>query len=181
MKKNIFGGVIFTVLLLSLFLFPFATSFFDKSLSEISVKDSNYSPWYLSNEKKDYALVYYGYVGCTTICIPSLKEIIDLYKKIDERNLDIPFYFVNIDPTIDPELPNLFVKSFDKRFNGVYLDNEQLKIEEKEFNLLISKGKLEINHSSNLYLFKKTNSRFLLDKIYITHPYDDKALLKNFE
>jgi len=175
--KKFIGPILLAVTLLLLFLFPFTTSFIDKS-SEIAIKNPPSSPWFLKDEKSKYALVYFGYVGCTTICIPSLNEIQEVYKSLDEQNLNIPFYFINIDPKQDPELPQLFVSSFDKRFNGIYLNRLQLEILKKEYNLAISEGSIEITHSSNLFLFKQKNNTLLLHKIYITHPYDEEKLIE---
>lgn len=177
MIKKFTGPFLLVLILLLLFLFPFATSFVDKS-SQVNIKNPPPSPWFLKDEKSKYALVYFGYVGCTTICIPSLNEIKELYKSLDKINLYIPFYFVNIDPKQDPELPQLFVESFDKRFNGIYLTRNQLEDLEKQYNLAINEGSIEISHSSNLFLFKQKDKKHLLNKIYITHPYDEEKLIE---
>ena len=68
------------------FLFPFISNYSNNSFSEISVKNSPPEPWFLKNETAQYVLVYFGYVGCTMICIPSLDEIKDIYKRINEKS-----------------------------------------------------------------------------------------------
>ncbi len=178
MFKKVFGISILVLTLVLFFSFPFLSNFTNKNLSEISIKESPTQPWFLENEKEKFALVYFGYVGCTTVCIPSLTEIAEIYKKLDEKNLNIPFYFANIDYKIPSNLPDIFAKSFDKRFNGIYNDSSQINKLKQDFNLLINESVLEITHSSNLYLFKRENDSYKLYKIYITHPYDIKLLIK---
>jgi protein SCO1/2 len=177
MLKNSLGFIILFILLSLFFLFPFAGNWAAKSLSEITVKNSPSEPWFLKNEKEPYVLVYFGYVGCTMICIPSLEEIANTYKKIDKKKLNIPFYFANIDSDQAKDLPDSFVKSFDKRFKGIYNNYEQINKLKQDFNLIINENRIEISHSSNLYLFKREKKQYKLHKIYITHPYDDKLLL----
>lgn len=181
MSKRILGPIVLFSLLTMFFLFPFAANFMDKSLSEITVKNSPHEPWFLKNEKEKYVLVYFGYVGCTEICIPSLDEINQLYKKIDEKKIDIPFYFVNIDPRQEKTLPDFFARSYDERYHGIYNTYQQLNKLRADYNLFIQETQIDISHSSNLYLFKKERNQYRLHKIYITHPYDEKLILKAIE
>ncbi|MGA1932097.1 SCO family protein [Arcobacter sp. YIC-464] len=177
MNKKILGLSLLFVSFLAMFSFPFISNFIDKS-TQIIVKDSPKQPWFLDDEKEDYALVYFGYVGCSTVCILSLNEITDIYKDIDKQKIDLPFYFVNINPSQSKELVQSFVKSFDKRFNGIYLNQNELENIRKAFNLLIIENKIDITHSSNLYLFKKQKNEYKLHRIYITKPYDKELLLE---
>lgn len=178
MSRRFLGPFILFLILGLFFLFPFASSWLDKSLSVIKIKNSPAQPWFLENEKSPYALVYFGYVGCTDICVPSFGDIQKVYEKIKENNLHLPFYFVNIDPKQSPDLIKYFAKSYNKDFKGIYSSYKQLKNLEKNFNLQIQNMDVEIFHSSNLYLFKKYKNKYKLDKIYITHPYDINNILK---
>lgn len=178
MIKRFLGPIILFTIIVIFFLFPFTATWMNKSLSELTIKNSPQEPWFLKEEKAKYVLVYFGYVGCTTICIPSLNEIQKLYKKIDEKKINLPFYFVNIDPKLPSNLPEHYIKSIDSRFHGIYNDYQQLNKLKQDFNLAIQESKIEISHSSNLYLFKKENEKYKLYKIYITHPYDEELLLK---
>lgn len=178
MIKRFLGPIVLVTIIGMFFLFPFIASWMNKSLSELTIKNSPQQPWFLKEEKAKYVLVYFGYVGCSTVCTVSLNDIKELYKEIDKKEIDLPFYFINVDPKLPSNMPEHFAKSFDSRFHGIYSDIKQLNKLKQDFNLTIQETEIEISHSSNLYLFKKEDEQYKLFKIYITHPYDKELLLK---
>ena len=136
----------------------------------------------LKSENKPYILLYFGYVGCVNSCMPRLKEIANIYKKVNNENFE--FYFINLLKDSNSKEAKLFAKSFHKKFNGIYLNEKDLNKLTKEFKLFYSKSFLneyEINHTSFLYLIEREKNIYKLKNIYIAKPFSNKIIddLKN--
>lgn len=135
---------------------------------------------FLKEEKADIVLIYCGYVGCDTICVPSLTELSSMYKSLDHTKIKV--YFLNLLKIIDPDLPNLFATSFDKTFKGIYLNDKQLQRVTKQLNLVYTRSltdKYELNHSGYLYVLVKDKDRYRLKYIYTTRPFNQKLIIKD--
>lgn len=128
---------------------------------------------FLKEEDKEIVLLYFGYVGCRTICLPALTQIDELFKKLDQKR--VGFYFVNLQEGLKPEVINHFVKVFNPKFNGVYLKKKE---KEEIVTLLNVKylpsvfDKYELDHSGFLYVLKKENKSYVQKFIYTARPYD---------
>lgn len=138
---------------------------------------------YLNVGKKEYMLVFYGYVGCVKVCTPVLDDLKRFYSS-DSFSKFIPsvdFIFVNLLPSIAPEQPDQFAKSFNRNFLGVYLTKKQLLGIDKELSLYFSKepdGSFELDHSDYLYLIKREkDGKLSLINIYTTHPLNEQAVI----
>lgn len=183
-KKKLFG--IFLIIFSSLFIFVigFLNQFLGNSSGkvELNKKISLNEINFLKNSK-NFSLVYFGYVGCDTICMPSLIELNKLKILLDKSNLsDIDIYFVNIQPTLDKDIVDTFAKSFNNNFMGIYLNNEELKKISYVFNLKYSNVLLnnyEVEHTGYLYLVKKSESSFILLNMYTNRPFDIENISKD--
>lgn len=129
----------------------------------------------------EFLFLFFGYVGCTDICTPRLKELSDIYMSINDK-VDIDTVFVNLTELEDPELPQLFASLFNKQFNGVYLVKDELNKVKSEFTIysassFTSNGELE--HTSLLFLLQKKDDGYYLKRIYTHIPFNKKAIVED--
>ena len=165
-SKKIFGYclIIFSLLIIVLIGFP---QVFSLSKSGRIDKEINANVSFLQNEKADVVLLYFGYVGCSTICLPSLTDINTIYSQLEDKN-NVSIYFVNLLDNVDSNMPQQLASAFNKDFKGIYLKDEELKKVTSLFNVVYTKSLLddyELNHAGYLYLLKNKNIFTLLDLI----------------
>ncbi len=178
--KIIFGIFLITLMLSTLLFTAFPSLYSNNETGKIYKQvDTNFN--FLKNEDSEYVLLYFGYVGCTTICSPALNEISQIYKKLDKNKFT--FYFVNLQENIPKENVDLFAKVFDEDFTGIYLNNQEIK---KIINTLNIKfvpsmlDKYEIDHSGFLHVLKKEENNIYQQKfIYTTRPLQIEEIIKD--
>lgn len=182
-KKILFGVFLFILLII---VFPLVQSFIfaTETAGKISVEEK-IDASYLQSFDKDLMLVFFGYVGCVKVCTPILHDLDALYdsKEFEPLRGTVGLMFVNLMPQLEPDQPDLFAKSFNSHFSGVYLSPKELMSIDRELGVFFSKSLSspgEIDHSDNLYLIKRQNDGTLvLKSIYTMHPLNRDALLKD--
>ncbi len=132
--------------------------------------------------KSKYIFVFFGYVGCADICTPRLSELNPIYKQLKDEGFDIDMVFVNLIELNDPELPYLFASSFNKEFDGVYLEKNELNKIQSEFDVynipsLTQDGEYE--HTSFLFALKKQTDGYRLKRIYTHVPFDKNIIIND--
>lgn len=175
-KRIILGIILIVLAFASLFLAVTPSLYSQNSLGRVNKEiDVNFS--FLSNEKSEYVLLYFGYVGCTTVCVPSLKELSLIYNKLDQKKFS--FYFVNLLENSEKETVNGFAKFFNNKFKGVYLNKEEINnvIETLKVKVLPSiMDKYEIDHSSFLYVLKRNQKSYKQIFVYTARPFDENMI-----
>ena len=170
-KKIILLLSILSVILLS----PFISSIFlDKGY--VTLDRELQSPLLDSYSEKNI-LIFFGYVGCLDICTPRLSELSSEYEKLKEKNIDVQVLFINLTKLEDHTLPDLFAKSFNKDFTGIYLEKDELEDIKKELNVYSAPrlgNSYEVDHTAYLFLFKRTALKYHLNKIYTKIPFSLK-------
>ena len=136
-------------------------------------KEVNLDFTFLKKENKKFVLLYFGYIGCSNICPPAMEQINQIYNKIDKKRFG--FYFINLLPNGDPDMVKAFAEAFNKDFNGVYLNNKEIRKIVSSLNVkylpsLFDKNELE--HSGFLYLLEKNVNSYTLKFIYTASPFD---------
>ncbi|MBD3810210.1 MAG: SCO family protein [Sulfuricurvum sp.] len=99
MKQKMIASLLLLGVVMFLFLFPLFAHFLGEKGGVVGTQKGGIEPWFLEDEKSKTVLLYFGYVGCTSICIPTPNELSPLYQKIKSRNHDSAFYFVNLNTT----------------------------------------------------------------------------------
>ncbi len=127
-------------------------------------------------------LLYFGYVGCSTICEPSLKEISSVYNGLSNTQRDdVNFYFVDI--TKKGNLAKEFAHYFNNSFIGLNLDTNstaKLMADLRAYSSDSIRGNGDISHTGYLYLIKQTQKQFFeLKTIYITRPFDSISIVQD--
>lgn len=182
-KKIIIAGIFFIVVGIAL---PFGLSlFFAKQTSTKMVINEPIEVPYLQNNGKDLQLVFYGYVGCTKVCTPTLHNLNHLFQlpAFAQIRPYVGMTFVNLMPEITPDQPDIFAKSFNPNFTGIYLNQKQVMSIDREFRLFFSKKLMspdEMDHNDYLYLVQRlSNGTFILKNIYTTHPLDQATVIND--
>ena len=169
LNKTLILLTIFIIILFS----PFISSYVSKQeYVEINreIKSEVFNKYDSEN-----ILIFFGYVGCIDICTPRLNEVSIIYEDLKKLNIDVKVLFVNLTKQNDPELVDLFAKSFNENFEGIYLEKSELNSLKKEFRVysaLKLGSSYEVDHTAFLYLIKKVNSKYYLNKIYIKVPFN---------
>lgn len=179
MKKKLFGLFLLVLTFSFPFLVPFSANIFENRTGYIALDTVNINLPFLKHEHSENILIYFGYVGCTEICIPALNELGPKYREIKAKFPDTTFYFVNLNPSQPSQWVEPFAKHFNRDFKGTYLSKEELQKAERDFNLAITNFDNTISHSSNLYLMVKENGTYHLKRIYIVRPFPLEQIMKD--
>lgn len=173
-RRKIIFGIILIVLSFSTIFLSILPSIYSNNQAGRVDKQVDVDFDFLKNEKSPYVLLYFGYVGCYTICPPSLNEISQIYNRLNHSKYS--FYFVNLQPDLPKENVDQFAKVFNENFKGIYLNNEEIRIIISKLNVkyvpsVINKN--EIDHSGFLHILKRLdNGHYQQEFIYTTRPFD---------
>ena len=180
-RKIIFGIALIVLAFSTLFMSIIPSIYAQNKAGKIDKEvDVNFS--FLKKEKSPYVLLYFGYVGCTTVCGPSLEEINEIYKNLDNKKFS--FYFINLLENTQKQNVELFAKSFNEKFKGVYLEKKELKsvIETLRVKVLPSLvDKYELDHSSFLYVLKKHKDAYKQISIYTARPFKKQIIINDLK
>lgn len=177
-KKSLWFMI--ALLLIGLPLVTFAITKIEDNFQRYTNINKQVQVPYLKKDGKKITILFFGYVGCEDVCTPFLTELNTLYKSDKWKSIKnkVEVVFVNLIPTMDPELPMLYASSFNKKFIGIYLDKNELRYIDKEFRLSFSKSVLdsqELEHSEYFYIIKNDKSR-VLKRIYYSNTFDEEEL-----
>lgn len=184
MSKKIFVPIIFFIVLILVIPVVQSMLFASHSTGKMVIDKKLDAP-YLQGSKQDLMLVFFGYVGCVKVCTPILQELDKLYdsKEFAKHKGNVDLMFVNLMPELEPDQPDLFAKSFNPSFKGIYLTQKQLMSLDRELGVYFSKSikdTSEIDHSDNLYLIKKQkDGTLILKSIYSMHPLKSEMLIND--
>jgi len=162
-------------------IFPIAAQFLGEEGRSVKIDKPGICIPFLEYEKAKVVFIYFGYVGCTSICIPTLNEFTPIYRRIHNRYPSSAFYFVNLNPTQPREWVEPFAKSFDASYHGIYATKTETEKYERDFNLAVTSDNEDMSHSSNLYLLIRDHDRHELKRVYMTHPYSEQQIINDLE
>lgn len=178
MFKHILGVVLITTLIsFILFLQPI-TSVFSKQSGKVSI-DETIDSDIINKFSSKNILIYFGYVGCQSVCTPRLTELSEIFSAYKEEDLSVAF--IDLNPNRDPESSKLFAQFFNKNFYGLHLEKKDLEKLKKEFKVYSAKinSADDISHSSFLYLAQKNRNNYKLKYIYTNVPFNKEDILKD--
>ena len=175
MKKKIHASLILLSIVLLSILIMIIPTFFTNSISRVSLNKELTLPLVLNNNQ-DIVLLFFGYSGCSDICTPRLSSINEIYTALDaDVKKRVGVEFLDISTPIDKTLPSRFAEYFNTDFKGIYLESSVLRDYTKAFNVYFSQSlsdENEYDHTTNLYLLKRTDTKKELRYIYNSYPYD---------
>lgn len=159
-------------------------SFFTKGVSRIELRQDLDLDLVLDGDQ-EIELVFFGYAGCINICTPRLHDLGVWYSSLPQAaRQSFTLRFMDISDPEDDKLPDAFAKAFHPDFQGIYLDKDILRVYTKAFNVYFSKALLdetEMDHTTHLYLVKKSKDTKQLRYIYTAYPYDLKQIRSDIE
>jgi len=168
--------VVLALLLLLLLGFPLAM-FMGEKQGKVDLNEKIELPFKMSKDTK-VALIYLGYVGCRTICMPSLEESAKIYEALEETS-KTEFYFINISK--EEVGAKEFAHYFHKEFVGLQLSTKETSKLMRELRAYSSDALVEggeIYHTGYLYLItQKKEGEFILKSMYYTRPFDIESII----
>lgn len=176
-RQKIIGGLFIAVSFLVLIGLGFPMLAHQGAQSVTTQKEVLIPINFLQKPYPKIALLYFGVVGCKTICGPTMQEIDGVYKVLKD-NKDVAVYFINISDL--HEGSDSYAKYFNPAFHGVEINSTELSKFQKELDLYYSKPLTETGdmyHSGHLYLFSQQNENiYKLSQVYITRPFDYRTI-----
>jgi protein SCO1/2 len=181
MKKRLKYGKLLLVLgaLIVIFSLGFPLGFLSgNKQGKVIVNEKVNLPFEIKDNTK-IILLYFGYVGCRTVCEPSLKEISSVYDGVaDAQRGSVNFYFIDI--TKSGSMAKEFAHYFNGSFIGLNLNTKstaKLMADLRAYSSDSITGNGDISHTGYLYLIKQTQKQsFELKTIYITRPFDSVSI-----
>jgi len=174
-------SILFFVLLVSIAIMIIPT-FFTKGISRVELHNKIVLPLVL-DDKKDVKIIFFGYSGCTDICTPRLESLSHFYKDLNASvKQRVGVEFLDISVPYDKTLPMRFAQFFHKEFKGIYLSQTNLREYTRAFNIYFAQSlsdKTEYDHTTNIYLIKKSAQDKEIRYVYSSYPYDFKQIKKD--
>jgi len=132
---------------------------------------------------KKHTLVFFGYVGCPTVCTPRMEEIAHIYKDFVKKSKTdkLSVLFVNLKATMSTQEADEYAKAFHPEFMGITYEKQKLLTTLRMFQAYYSHSLFdteEIEHSQFLYfVHKDTSDDFYLHNIYTHIPYNKEMVV----
>ena len=174
LKKLLPAVIILFVVFISISVMILPT-LFTKGVSQVKLNKELTLPLVLEGTQ-DVELIFFGYAGCIDVCTPRLESLALFYKEFPislQKRVNVLFF--DISKPLDHTLPQRFSESFYKGFKGVYLKESIIRDYTKAFGVYFSPSlsdSTEFDHTSNLYIVKRTDSKKVLRFVYSAYPYD---------
>ena len=179
MKTKLLSASMLILVVVVSILIMIIPTFFTKGISRVALNKEVDLPLIL-NDNKDVQLLFFGYSGCSDICTPRLQSLNKFYETLDaDAKQRVGVKFLDISLPNDKLLPSRFAQFFNPDFKGVYLDNDVLRKYTKMFSVYFSQSlidRAEYDHTTNIYLVKRTHNTKELRYIYNSYPYDFKQI-----
>lgn len=123
-------------------------------------------PFRLRDHTGKVVLVFFGYTYCPDVCPFTLARMKQLYSRLGAQAKDVEVVFVSVDPQRDSVAKLAqYVPSFDPRFYGLHVPENDLADATKGFEVSVQygqpKGGLETNTS---YWVDHTANFFVVDR-----------------
>lgn len=179
MNKALRAFLIITLLLSVSIVVMILPSFSTKGISRIQT-NKNIELELILNGTKDIELIFFGYAGCQDVCTPRLEALSKLYYALPlplQKHLGVKF--LDLSHPNDKDLPDTFAKFFHTDFEGIFLQSNVLRLYTKSFSVYFANSltdSTQIDHTSHLYLVKRSENRKELRFIYSSFPYDFKQI-----
>ncbi len=163
MRKKIIGiSLVISLLLMFVFLMFYNVDY--KPNKEVNL------PFKIDNSKEKL-IIFFGYVGCPTICPTSLSIISQATKTIKDNKLQVVFIGLSDTSTF---ATNEFANKFNSNFIGLKLKKNEQRDLIENFNVFwspeIKKIKREAAHSPYIYFLIKENNSWILKNVYTQYP-----------
>ncbi len=107
-------------------------------------------------------VLFFGYTHCPDVCPTTMADMKQTMKLLGDKSDQVQVLFVTVDPQRDTqEVLAQFVPSFDKRFIGLWGNQQEIAETLENFKIYAAKvedsgkGGYTIDHSAGTYVFDK--------------------------
>lgn len=161
------------ILFIIIFL-PIVILFFYSKSHTFIEKNKSLSKEYLNYFSDGYTILYVGYTGCTTVCMPRLNELSNVQRVLNDRGYkNIEYLFLDLREFKKQDSED-FLKAFYGKFNVLFLKENLKKKFLRELEFYFSKSlwnSNEFEHTSYLYLIKKQKDNLQLNGVVMQYPF----------
>jgi protein SCO1/2 len=139
---------------------------------DISLTDHRGEIFRLSDQRGSLVLLFFGYTYCPDVCPTTLYDFKQIKSKLGDREDEVRFVFVTVDPERDtPEHLKDHLSNFDTSFIGLTGSFEELQSVYDGYGIF--RAKQETSNGSS-YLMDHTARVYLIDregKLRLTFPF----------
>ncbi|MHB8099835.1 MAG: SCO family protein [Sulfuricurvum sp.] len=136
---------------------------------------------FLKNETSKTALVYFGYVGCSDVCMPALYDLSQIkgLSKKQGFSSEPSIWFVNMTPSMDAQSVQSWAEHFNKEFKSYAPNQKELSAMVETLNMIYTQLGTKAEHRPYVYLLQKTSKGYELVYIYTSVPYNRSLILQD--
>lgn len=127
---------------------------------DFALTDANGKARTLADFRGKAVVVFFGFTQCPDVCPTTLATLAEAMKQLGADADRVQVLFVTIDPARDTaELLRNYVPAFDKRFLGLYGDDDATQRVAREFKIIYQKQPgstpetYTMDHSAGTYIF----------------------------
>ena len=127
---------------------------------DFALTDANGKARTLADFRGKAVVVFFGFTQCPDVCPTTLATLAEAMKQLGADADRVQVLFITIDPARDTaELLRNYVPAFDKRFLGLYGDDDATQRVAREFKIIYQKqpgstpDTYTMDHSAGTYIF----------------------------
>ena len=168
-KLILFSGSIFFVALIIIFSNSKKKQndfFISKDINKYELYTDSGNSFKAENVLNKPSIFFFGFLNCPDICPNTLQEISYIINRLGKKSKKVNFYFVTVDPERDT-ISNMreYLDNFNENIIGITGEKESMKNFLKSMHVyyekvFISKDFYTLDHSSQMYIFKKSGKFF---------------------
>lgn len=105
-------------------------------------------------------VIFFGYTQCPDVCPTTMSELAEVMNTLGPDADRVQVLFVTVDPARDtPELLASYVPTFDRRFIGLYGDEQETERTARAFRVFYQKvpgktpGSYTVDHTAGSYVY----------------------------
>jgi len=139
---------------------------------DFALTDANGKARTLADFRGKAVVVFFGFTQCPDVCPTTLATLAEAMKQLGADADRVQVLFITIDPARDTaELLRNYVPAFDKRFLGLYGDDDATQRVAREFKIIYQKqpgstpDTYTMDHSAGTYIFD-TQGRL---RLFVNH------------
>jgi protein SCO1/2 len=134
-----------------------------KVVADFTLTDQNNTPYTLSQNVEDMALIYFGYAFCPDVCPMSLADMLNVKRGLPGNVGPIEYLMISVDPERDtPAALANRLGVFDQSFVGVTGERAELEKVWEDFGVVATRE--EVVGSAAGYLVAHTANLYLVDR-----------------
>ncbi|NGP87504.1 SCO family protein [Fodinibius halophilus] len=127
-------------------------------------------PPFLSQSSNSIEVLFFGYVGCESICPTSLIKLAKVFKEIDQKYPDSKTgaVFVDIGEQVSADLSNRYSRQFSEDIRGVTLAKDDMKQVLRDFNVRLNKpnaDKPTIFHTDHFFVLQQKQNEWKVRRV----------------